>query len=94
MLRSIDQEFSSDKQDLERLSKEVQEEISLAKALIDRQDQKLQELERTAASKSRSILRSFVPKIEDKLGTITTLQKEHSAIRASRYFSTNQKEPS
>ncbi|RKL08725.1 hypothetical protein BFJ70_g16753 [Fusarium oxysporum] len=64
--KSFEQEFELDVNDIQRLGKEVKDEINLAKAQIDHQEQVLQEQERVAASKQRSRLRKFIPKVEMK----------------------------
>ena len=84
--QSFDQEFRPDIQNIQKLGEEVKDEIALAKALIDRQDQHLQELERVAASKGRSILQNFIPKVKNELGTIKELQIQQSSRRSSQYF--------
>ncbi|KAJ3495242.1 hypothetical protein NLG97_g3533 [Lecanicillium saksenae] len=64
ILQSFEQELQSDVKDIHHLGKEVKAEITLAAANAERQDQKLQALERESAAKSRSSLRSFIPRVE------------------------------
>lgn len=84
--QSFDQEFKPDVNDIKRLGNEVKNEIVLAKAQADRQDQELQEKERAAASKQRSRLRKFIPNVENELDTIKKLQVQQSMLRSSEYF--------
>jgi hypothetical protein len=81
---SFEQEFEPDANDIQRLGKEVKDEIKLAKAQTDRQDQVLQEKERVAASKQRSRLRKFIPEVERELDTIKELQIQRSTRRSSQ----------
>ncbi|SCV61374.1 uncharacterized protein FFFS_15943 [Fusarium fujikuroi] len=74
----FEQEFEPDASDIRRMGKNVKEEINFAKAQADRQDQMLQEKERVAASKQRSRLRKFIPKVESELDTIKELQVQRS----------------
>ncbi|KAH7190109.1 ankyrin repeat protein [Fusarium oxysporum] len=78
------QEFEPDVNDIQRLGKEVKDEINLAKAQIDHQEQVLQEKERVAASKQRSRLRKFIPKVESELDTIKELQIQRSTRRSMK----------
>ncbi|KAI3573042.1 ankyrin repeat protein [Fusarium oxysporum f. sp. albedinis] len=78
------QEFEPDVNDIQRLGKEVKDEINLAKAQIDHQEQMLQEKERVAASKQRSRLRKFIPKVESELDTIKELQIQRSTRRSMK----------
>ncbi|KAI6747494.1 hypothetical protein HG530_015874 [Fusarium avenaceum] len=76
--QSFEQEFEPDVSDIRRMGKNVKDEINLAKAQTDRQDQMLEEKEREAASKQRSKLRKFIPKVESELDTIKKLQMQRS----------------
>ncbi|KAI1026507.1 hypothetical protein LB504_013128, partial [Fusarium proliferatum] len=78
----FEQEFEPDASDIRRMGKNVKEEINFAKAQADRQDQMLQEKERVAASKQRSRLRKFIPKVESELDTIKELQVQRSTRRS------------
>ncbi|EXA28573.1 hypothetical protein FOVG_19830 [Fusarium oxysporum f. sp. pisi HDV247] len=82
--KSFEQEFEPDVNDIQRLGKEVKDEINLAKAQIDHQEQVLQEKERVAASKQRSRLRKFIPKVESELDTIKELQIQRSTRRSMK----------
>ncbi|KAL5585649.1 hypothetical protein FOVSG1_013341 [Fusarium oxysporum f. sp. vasinfectum] len=81
---SFEQEFEPDANDIQRQGKEVKDEIKLAKAQTDRQEQVLQEKERVAASKQRSRLRKFIPKVERELDTIKELQIQRSTRRSMK----------
>jgi hypothetical protein len=80
--QSFEQEFEPDASDIRRMGKNVKDEINLAKAQTDRQDQILQEKERVATSKQRSRLRKFIPRVESELDAIKELQVQRS-IRLS-----------
>lgn len=84
--QSFEQEFKPDVDDIQRLGKEVTNEITLAKALADRQDQELQKKERVAASRQRSTLKRFIPKIENELDEIKKLQLLQSIRQSSEYI--------
>jgi len=83
--QSFEQEFRPDVNDIRHLGKVVKDEIALAEAHADRQDQLLQERERSAASMQRSRLRKFIPKVENELDTIKELQLQQSARRSSQH---------
>ncbi|KAM0273218.1 hypothetical protein ACHAQH_008386 [Verticillium albo-atrum] len=76
--RSFKEEFKPYVDDIQGLAKEVQHEIHLAKALVDRQDRELQEKEREIASKERSAFRKFIPVTGKKLETIQKLQVQQA----------------
>ncbi|KAH7247482.1 ankyrin repeat protein [Fusarium redolens] len=82
--QSFEQEFEPDANDIQRLGKEVEDEIKLAKAQTDRQDQMLQEKERVDALKQRSRLRKFIPKVERQLDSIKELQIQRSTRRSMK----------
>jgi hypothetical protein len=84
--QSFEQEFEPDASDIRRMGKNVKDEINLAKAQTDRQDQMLEEKEREAASKQRSRLRKFIPKVESELDTIKKLQMQRSTRGSSQDF--------
>jgi hypothetical protein len=69
------------------MGKNVKDEINLAKAQTDRQDQILQEKERVATSKQRSRLRKFIPRVESELDAIKELQVQRSIRLSSQDFS-------
>lgn len=79
ILKSFEQEFQPDVQEIQMLSKEIKQEITLAKAIVDSEEQKLHELERVASSKGRLSLQTFIPKAENKLGEIKQLQIQQAA---------------
>lgn len=84
--QSFDQEFKPDVDNIKKLGKEVKDEIALAKAYADRQDQELQEKERAAQSRQRSRVKKFIPKVENELDKIKELQLQQSTRRSSQYF--------
>jgi hypothetical protein len=81
--QSFDQEFRPYTNEIQSLAKQVTHEIEFAKVLVERQEQKLQEMERAAASKQRSIFQKFIPAVETELDTIKKLQLQLSARRSS-----------
>ncbi|KAH7304083.1 hypothetical protein B0I35DRAFT_401700 [Stachybotrys elegans] len=81
--QSFSQEFRPDVNDIRNLAKEVTSEINLAKFLVDDQEQKLQAMERAAASKQRLVLQKFIPRMEKGLDTVNKLRMEKS-MRQSR----------
>ncbi|KAM0368587.1 hypothetical protein ACHAO7_011095 [Fusarium culmorum] len=84
--QSFEQEFAPNASDIRRMGKNVKDEINLAKAQTDRQDQMLEEKEREAASKQRSRLRKFIPKVQSELDTIKKLQMQRSTRGSSQDF--------
>ncbi|KAK4160352.1 NACHT domain protein [Cladorrhinum sp. PSN259] len=78
LYQDFDQEFKPDLDDIQKLGMEVKDEIALAKAHADRQDQELQEKERVAQSRQRSRVKRFIPKVEKELETIKELQLRQS----------------
>jgi len=81
--QSFDQEFKPDVEEIQKLGKEVKEEIAFAKTLADRLDHELQEKERAAASRQRSTLKKFMGKTSNELDTIKKLQLQQSKRRSS-----------
>ena len=77
--------------EIQKLGKEVKDEIALAKAHADRQDQELQEKERVAQSRQRSRVKKFIPKAEKELETIKELQLQQSTRQLSQYFPSHEK---
>lgn len=73
VFQSFEEEFEPDTSDIRRMGKNIKDEINLAKAQTDFHDQILQEKERVAASKERSRLRKFIPKVESEVDTIKEL---------------------
>jgi hypothetical protein len=86
VFQSFEKEFEPDASDIRRMGKNVKDEINLAKAQTDRQDQMLEQKEREAASKQRSRLRKFIPKVESELNTIKKLQMQRSTRGSSKGF--------
>ncbi|KEY68152.1 hypothetical protein S7711_08340 [Stachybotrys chartarum IBT 7711] len=81
--QSFDQEFRPYTNEIQSLAKQVTHEIEFAKVLVERQEQKLQEMERAAASKQRSRFQRFIPAVETELDTIKKLQLQQSTRRSS-----------
>ncbi|KAH7311613.1 hypothetical protein B0I35DRAFT_514361 [Stachybotrys elegans] len=74
MWQSIDQEFKSDIEAITSLGDDVKEEIQLAKYNADREEQVLQQKERTSAWKMRKKLERILPTATDSLDTIKELE--------------------
>lgn len=92
ILQSFEQEMQSDVQEIQKLGKDVKAEIDLAAAHAERQDQRLQAQERKNATRSRSRLRSFMPKVERGLDEIRAMQLQQSTRKSSEYISSATKE--
>ncbi|KAJ3562144.1 hypothetical protein NPX13_g8673 [Xylaria arbuscula] len=71
--RSFDQEFRPDTDDIRRCSKNVKDAISLAKAHVDAQEQKLQAEERTEAAKERIWLKTITSRTQSDNNSIRLL---------------------
>lgn len=84
--QSFEQELQPDVQSIEKLGQEVKDEIALAAALAECQDQQLQTMERQAASKDRSRLRAFIPKVEVNLREMKEMHIQQSSRISSSYF--------
>jgi ribosomal protein S20 len=64
--------------DIKTLAKEVKNQITLASHHAQDQERKVQEKERTAASKQRSMLRKFIPKAGKNLENIQKQQLQQA----------------
>ena len=73
--------------EIQKLGKEVKDEIALAKAHADRQDQELQEKESVAQSRQRLRVKMFIQDLE----TIKELQLQQSTRQLSQYFPSHEK---
>ncbi|XWX00732.1 hypothetical protein V2A60_008753 [Cordyceps javanica] len=82
LFQSLEKEFQPFVQDIQKLGKEVKDEVASATALANYQDQKLQAIERKAASKNRSRLRAFVPTVENDLDEIKEMSRQQSTRRS------------
>lgn len=87
ILQSFEQELQSDVLEIKKLGNEVKAEIALAAAHAESQDQKLQALDRESASKSRSMLRSFMPKAERGLDELKAMHLQQLTRKSSEYVS-------
>ncbi|KAI1076442.1 hypothetical protein F5B20DRAFT_572881 [Whalleya microplaca] len=67
LLKSFEQEFSDDTDNIRQCSADVQREIYLAKAQADKQDQALQALERARAATDRKTMTKILSRHDDKL---------------------------
>ncbi len=83
--QSPEQEFKSDIKNLQSCSDKVRDEIRLAKAQADHQDQALQSKEREAASGYRQKLGGILSQTGNKLDTINEWQLQQDK-RRSRTF--------
>ncbi|KAF6827102.1 ankyrin repeat-containing protein [Colletotrichum plurivorum] len=80
--QSFQQEFSPDLNMIRICGLEVKQAIKLAKAKADNQDQKLQQLEREAASAGRRSLRQFISRVDGSLDNIKKEQLQQDLRRA------------
>ncbi|KAH7010053.1 hypothetical protein EDB80DRAFT_714408 [Ilyonectria destructans] len=82
---SFEQEFKPDVDAIQRLSKDVRDELGLAKAQADRQDQQLQDIERKEAAGGRWELNKFFKRADDKLDKLSGhLQRDERRARKRR----------
>ncbi|KAK2034715.1 hypothetical protein LX32DRAFT_375278 [Colletotrichum zoysiae] len=81
-LRSFQQEFDPDLENIRRCGSEIKKEIELAKAQADRQDQALQQAEREAASHERRSVKSYFRRLGGDLDTIKNDQLQQGIRRA------------
>jgi hypothetical protein len=84
--RSFEEEFKSDISMIQRCGDEVKEEIVLAKARADLQDQELQSKEREAASGYRRKLRDVLSRTENNLDTIKEWQLQQDGRRSGKFL--------
>ncbi|KAF0323961.1 hypothetical protein GQ607_008666 [Colletotrichum asianum] len=83
-LQSFRQEFNPDLEIIRRCGIEAKQEIKLAKARADQQDQRLQEMERKAASKERQKVRQLFSRVGSDLDTIKNDQIQQDIRRAEQ----------
>lgn len=76
-----------DMQSIQTSGHQVKEEIRLAVARAQRDDEALQVKERKAASQGRSMLRNFIPKMEREFREIRDMQIQQSNRKTSEYVS-------
>ena len=84
--QSFSDEFKPDVEEVERCSKEVKEELKLAKSQIDYNEQKLQQMARSEQKWMKRKLKSFYSETTAKLETIQELQAYQDLRRASEYY--------
>ncbi|KAG7291980.1 hypothetical protein NEMBOFW57_002009 [Staphylotrichum longicolle] len=80
--QSFEQEFKSDISTIQKCGDEVREEITLAKARADFQDQELQRKEREAASGSRRKFKAMLSRTGNDLETIKEWQLQQEKRRS------------
>ena len=85
-LRSFQQEFNPNLENIRRYSHKTKQEIKLAKVQADRQDQSLQQAKREAASQKRHRIRRFFRQVEVNLNTIKNDQLHQGIRQASKLF--------
>ncbi|KAH0435885.1 hypothetical protein CcaCcLH18_04667 [Colletotrichum camelliae] len=83
-LQSFQQEFNPDLEMIRRCGLEAKQEIKLAKAKADHQDQRLQQMERKAASKERYKVRQLFSLVGSDLDTIKKDQIQQDIRRAAQ----------
>ncbi|KAI0006553.1 hypothetical protein F4779DRAFT_557782 [Xylariaceae sp. FL0662B] len=83
LLKSFEQEFSNDADDIHQCSADVKREIYLAKAQADKQDQELQVRERAMAATDRKAMKRFFARHDDNLNRTheLILQREKRETR-------------
>ncbi len=81
----FEQEFKSDVGEIQRCGKEVREEIKLAKARADFQDQELQKKERDAASGYRHKLSNMLSRTGDNVEAIKGWQLQRDKRRSGEF---------
>ncbi|KAF4810565.1 Ankyrin repeat and KH domain-containing protein 1 [Colletotrichum siamense] len=83
-LQSFQQEFNPDLEMIRRCGLEAKQEIKLAKARADQQDQRLQQMEREAATKERHKVRHLFSRVTSDLDTIKNDQMQQDIRRAEQ----------
>ncbi|KAI8635647.1 hypothetical protein F5Y19DRAFT_17847 [Xylariaceae sp. FL1651] len=81
---SFEQEFKSDIDDIKRCSNSVKEEIALAQAQADLQEQRLQALEREKASTNRLTVRKFISRANNSLDDVREWQVQSSMRKTQK----------
>ncbi|KAF4918219.1 Ankyrin repeat domain-containing protein 29 [Colletotrichum viniferum] len=82
--QSFQQEFNPDLERMRSCGLEAKQEIKLAKARADQQDQRLQQMERKAASKERHKVRQFFSRLGGDVDTIKNDQIQQDIRRAEQ----------
>jgi len=82
--QSFEQEFRPDISQIQRCGNEVKEEIALAKARADHQEQELRKKESEAASGQRWKLRDMLSRAGGELETIKEWQLQQNKRRSSK----------
>ncbi|KAF6787047.1 ankyrin repeat-containing protein [Colletotrichum sojae] len=82
LLQSFQQEFSPDLESIRKRGLEAKQEIRLAKAKADHQDQRLQQIEREEASKGRRKVRELFSRLKNDLDTIKNDQLQQNIRQA------------
>ncbi|KAI8299465.1 Ankyrin repeat domain-containing protein 17 [Colletotrichum sp. SAR11_240] len=82
--QSFQQEFNPDLERIRSCGLEAKQEIKLAKARADQQDQRLQQMERKAASKERHKVRQLFSRVGGDLDTIKNDQIQQDIRRAEQ----------
>lgn len=83
---SFEQEFKPHIDNIQRCSNHVKEQIALAQALANSQEQQLQALEREKALTTRSAARKFFSRTDSRLDKIQELQVQSNARKTRQYF--------
>jgi hypothetical protein len=81
--QSFEQEFRPDMDDIRRCSSNVKEELLLAKAQADYQDQQLQGVERKEASDHRRGLTRFMSRMTSGMDKTESMQVQRDEREAS-----------
>ncbi|KAM3557837.1 hypothetical protein ARSEF4850_004902 [Beauveria asiatica] len=82
VFRSFHEEMQEDVRAIQQMGEEVKEEISLATARAQHEDEELQARERRAASRDRSKMWKFIPKMENDLSAMKEMHEQQLRRKA------------
>jgi len=84
MLQSFDQEFKPGLDEIAKLAREVKQEVTLAAIKALQQEQCLQAHERKESSRSRSLLRRYIPSADEDRRVIQSRHSSKSSTQQAR----------
>ncbi|KAK8143495.1 hypothetical protein G3M48_007169 [Beauveria asiatica] len=82
VFQSFHEEMQEDVRAIQQMGEEVKEEISLATARAQHEDEELRARERRAASRDRSKMWKFIPKMENDLGAMKEMHEQQLRRKA------------
>ncbi|KAM3438042.1 hypothetical protein MY4824_003489 [Beauveria thailandica] len=82
VFQSFHEEMQEDVRAIQQMGEEVKEEISLATARAQHEDEELQARERRAASRDRSKMWKFIPKMENDLSAMKEMHEQQLRRKA------------